>query len=166
MKNFFIFSLVVTKTIVMFEPSTSRDSRMNELEWEQQDLEMQAENLRHDLSKESFYGPDSIYIVFKDKCFNYDSASFQYSICWFQDASQSSPGNYVRLGNWKGWYEHSNGTVDYSKAQFIDGYRCGAVSREATLDLVCGLNNEIISASEPEPCKFLFKFTTPAACLN
>jgi protein kinase C substrate 80K-H len=164
--NVTLHCVVVTRTVVMFEPSASQESRLNELEWEKQDLEMQADSLRHDMSKESFFGPESIYIVFRDKCFNYDSgSSSQYSICWFKDASLSSPGNYQRLGNWKGWYEHSNGSFDYHKAQFVDGYRCGADSREATVDLICGMHNQIVSVSEPEPCKHLFKFTTPAACL-
>ncbi len=114
----------------MFEPSPSPDSRLNELEWEKQDLEVQANTLRHDLENDSFYGPDSIYLVFKDKCFYHDKASAQYSICWFQDASQSFPGNYIRLGSWRGWYEHSNGTFDYHKAIYADGHRCGPIQEK------------------------------------
>ena len=154
----------MTRTIVKFEPTLSPEMRLNELEWEQQDLEGRAEALRFDLEQETYYGPESIYLIYKDKCFSHESSPYQYYFCWFKDASQSSPGNYVRLGSWKGWYEHANGTFDFHKALFTDGYRCGATSRAATVDLICGYKEEIISVFESQPCKFLFKFSTPAAC--
>lgn len=158
-------NLVVTQTIVKFEPSVSLEMRLNELEWERRDLEARAESLHKELNVDSYFGPDSIYLVYKDKCYSYDSASGHYTFCWFKDITQSSPGSFNNLGSWKGWHQHSNGTVDFHKIHFGNGHRCGGKSREATVELVCGYNEEIISASEPQTCKHLLKFSSPAACI-
>lgn len=156
--------VIVTKTVVKFEPSVSHERRLGELDYERNELEGQAQVLRTGLDNENYFGPHSMYLVLKDECFKYEVGSYTYSLCWFKDATQSEQYSTNILGYWKGWYQHENGTYDYYKMLYTDGYRCGDISRQATVALKCGVNNEIKSVSEPSTCNYHFDFETPGAC--
>lgn len=156
--------VIVTKTIVKFEPSVSHERLLYELDYERSELEGQAEVLKTGLSSENYFGPNSIYLVLKDECFSYDVSQYTYRLCLFNDVTQTEQYTRNVLGYWKGWYQFENGTYDYHRMLYSDGYRCGDISREATVQLKCGLNNEIKSVSEPSPCKYHFSFETPGAC--
>lgn len=67
--------LVVTKTIFQYEykPTKTFDDQVNDLEYEKDELITQAQEIEESLNNPSIYGPDSVFLTLKDKCFNFES---------------------------------------------------------------------------------------------
>ena len=66
---FTLIIIVVTKTIVRYEPTGSQDDSYQEEDFEKEELLTQARIIEDELKNPEIYGPDSIFLVMKDKCF-------------------------------------------------------------------------------------------------
>lgn len=103
--------------------------------------------------------------------FNNSNLRFTYTLCWFEEAKQgNNQQTKFLIGKWNGEWGESrdkdgNGVKNYKHMIYSDGYWCGSKAREAHVHLQCGWTNEIISVSESSTCVYLFKFSTPLACI-
>ena len=61
------------------------------------------------------------------------------------------------LGIWSSW--KPDGVWFYDK-----GEDCGEAPRSTEVTLTCGVQNKIISVTEPTVCKYDIRFETPIAC--
>jgi hypothetical protein len=98
---------------------------------------------------------------------------FSYSLCWFDEIKQDS---HMIIGKWSGEWGHknvdnqdkdeNNNTIkDYKHMIYRDGNWCGSKARETHVHLQCGWSDHVISVSESSTCTYIFKFSTPLACI-
>eukprot|EP00057_Strongylocentrotus_purpuratus_P008680 XP_011663154.1 PREDICTED: glucosidase 2 subunit beta [Strongylocentrotus purpuratus] len=120
------------------------------------DLEKQ---LRVDL------GPDQAFQALQGQCYEYTDREYTYKLCPFEKSSQRSKngGSETSLGSWHQW----EGPPDnkYSLMMYTKGQKCwNGPDRSTRVNLRCGVENRVLSASEPDRCVYQFEFTTPALC--
>lgn len=103
---------------------------------------------------------------------NNSNFRFTYKLCWFEEAKQgANKDSQISIGKWNGdWGEScgdktENGVKNYKHKIYNDGNWCGSKAREAHVHLECGWKDEIVSVSESSTCVYLFKFSTPLACI-
>ncbi|KAG8177830.1 hypothetical protein JTE90_002664 [Oedothorax gibbosus] len=114
---------------------------------------------------ESDFGTGEQFAVLKGQCFDYDDREYTYRFCPFDKASQisKSGASDVSLGRWGSWAGPEENK--YSKMKYDNGQLCwNGPSRSVMVHLQCGLENKLLSSSEPNRCEYLFEFSTPALC--
>ena len=104
-------------------------------------------------------GPGMQYSQMDDKCVEKEFSKFVYKICAFQKAEQKDGGSWNNLGNWAGW-DHGKKQMKFNK-----GTKCwNGPQRSATVEMVCGPEDELLSVSEPETCEYVLVLSTPSVC--
>ena len=71
----------MTKTVVQYEPTTTYEDRLNDLSYEKDELLNQAKDLESSINDQSVFGPDSVFLSLKNKCF--DRIDGKYSLIQF-----------------------------------------------------------------------------------
>ncbi|XP_074643089.1 glucosidase 2 subunit beta-like [Tubulanus polymorphus] len=110
-------------------------------------------------------GANNEFYPLKGECYEFTDREYTYKICPFERASQApkAGGHETNLGTWGTWSGPENNK--YSQMKFEHGTGCwNGPERSATVNIHCGLTNELYSASEPSRCEYLFDFRTPALC--
>lgn len=102
-----------------------------------------------------------------DQCYEYTDREYTYKLCPFNKVTQKSKsgGRETSLGNWVSW----NGPPDnlYSSMLFDNGEGCwNGPKRSTKVSVSCGLEEEVLSASEPNRCEYAMEFVTPAICTH
>ena len=126
-------------------------------------IEREIENLRKYLQLN--FGVEYEFSPLYDQCYEFTDREYTYKMCAFSKVSQrpKNGGRETNLGNWGKW----NGPSDnvYSIMRYEDGEKCwNGPSRSATITIVCGLEEKLFSASEPNRCEYAMEFATPAGC--
>ena len=104
---------------------------------------------------ETDYGPGDAYYQLREQCIELQLNQYKYSVCPYGEVKQDN----TLLGKWDSWLE------PHRVMHFKDGQNCWNIgAREARVELRCGLENKLVAAEEPGPCKYLMKVETPAAC--
>jgi protein kinase C substrate 80K-H len=111
------------------------------------------------------YGIEHEFSPLYDQCYEFTDREYTYKMCSFSKVTQrpKNGGRETNLGNWGKW----NGPSDdlYSVMLYEDGEKCwNGPSRSATVTLVCGMEERLMSASEPNRCEYAMEFSTPAVC--
>lgn len=112
----------------------------------------------------SDFGPASVYYPLKGQCFNYKDREYTYTLCPFGRASQDSvSGMQTELGRWSGWLGSSENP--YMRQKYEGGIQCwNGPARSAIVNIGCGVEDKIVSVTEPAKCEYVYEFITPAAC--
>ncbi len=114
------------------------------------------EKLKRDL------GPGMQYSQMDGNCVEKEVSKFVYKICAFGKAEQKDGGSWNSLGSWVGW-DHSD--PQKPKMKFNKGTKCwNGPERSATVEMVCGPEDEILSVSEPNTCEYALQLATPSVC--
>ena len=100
-----------------------------------------------------------------EQCYEYTDREYTYKLCAFNKVTQKSKdgGRETSLGTWVSW----NGPASsrYSKMLFENGEGCwNGPKRSTRVTVGCGLEEAVISASEPNRCEYAMEFVTPAFC--
>ncbi len=109
------------------------------------------------------FGVDFEFTNLYDNCYEYTDLEYTYKMCAFGKVSQKpkNGGRETNLGNWGSWTTGKN----YMEMKYENGEKCwNGPSRSATITLKCGLEDELLSASEPNRCEYAMSFSTPAVC--
>jgi len=101
------------------------------------------------------FGPDQEYYALNGQCYTF-TEKYNYKLCPFDKSEQDG----TSLGRWEGWVGDKYSMMKYSKGQGC----WNGPARSTTVEVVCGTENELISASEPAKCEYHYTFKTPAAC--
>ncbi|CAG8502938.1 18603_t:CDS:10 [Acaulospora morrowiae] len=154
------------------EPGASRDiqaatNARNSAEEEKKNLESKIEDINNKLSKD--YGSQEEFAKLDGECFERNTGEYTYSVCMFGAATQKSNNDHTstHLGNFEKWIgaESKDDPAYYTKQIYENGIRCwNGPERSVKLQLECGVENKIISVSEPEKCEYYIKMITPAVC--
>ena len=111
------------------------------------------------------YGAEGEFAALDEQCFDYTDIEYTYTLCLFGKATQKpkSDAGEVGLGHWHEWI----GPVEnkYSKMKYDRGFSCwnGPV-RSTVVTLTCGIENKLLSVTEPSRCEYAMEFSTPAVC--
>jgi hypothetical protein len=99
------------------------------------------------------------------QCFTFNDSKkeYTYSFCPFHNISQASiknKKNRFLLGIWGFWHASRSGYQVYD-----DGDQCGNVSRQVTVDTVCGASDfQVGNLTEPSTCNYTMEFRVPIPC--
>ncbi|MCP9261702.1 hypothetical protein DINM_005037 [Dirofilaria immitis] len=111
------------------------------------------------------FGIDMAWASLKGKCFEMDENEYTYKLCLFDKAVQRSRNSVVDtdLGKWSGWI----GTEPdkYILQSYQKGTPCwNGPDRSTKVVTECGEETQLVEASEPSKCEYLFILRSPAAC--
>lgn len=111
------------------------------------------------------YGANNEFSPLYNQCYEYTDREYTYKMCAFSKVTQrpKSGGRETNLGNWGKW----DGPTDnlHSVMLYENGEKCwNGPARSATVTLLCGLEDQLLSASEPNRCEYAMEFSTPAVC--
>ena len=110
---------------------------------------------------ENDYGPDSVFAALEGNCLEFSDREYTYKMCPFDKVTQKSKdgGSDTGLGKWGNWEE------GHKIMHYTDGARCwNGPARSTKVHLICGSENELISAAEPNRCEYQMTFRTPTVC--
>ncbi|XP_038075043.1 glucosidase 2 subunit beta-like isoform X1 [Patiria miniata] len=110
-------------------------------------------------------GPQQEFEPLQKQCYEYTDREYTYKLCPFDKTSQrpKAGGSETQLGNWGQWEGPDENK--YSKMKYTRGRNCwNGPDRSTLVILRCGLENKLVSASEPERCTYEFQFETPSLC--
>lgn len=112
----------------------------------------------------SDFGPSSVFLPLKGRCFTFKDREYTYSYCPFERTTQESIGGLqTELGRWSSW----SGPADnlYSRQKYDGGVQCwNGPARSSVVNIACGVEDVVTSVTEPSKCEYVFEFLTPAAC--
>ena len=99
------------------------------------------------------------------QCYEFTDREYTYKLCAFDRVVQRSKsgGRETSLGTWVSW----NGPKGsrYSNMLFENGEGCwNGPKRSTRVSVGCGIEEAILSASEPNRCEYAMEFVTPAVC--
>ncbi|XP_014675032.1 PREDICTED: glucosidase 2 subunit beta-like [Priapulus caudatus] len=143
----------------------ANDAR-NAYEEAQQQHQTMADEIKNlERYTKNYYGQENEFLQLDKQCFEYTEREYIYKLCLYDKVSQrpKAGGGETSLGVWDKWL----GTEDneFDQMSFSDGVQCwNGPKRSAKVMVTCGLENQLLSASEPNRCEYLFTFTTPAVC--
>ena len=108
------------------------------------------------------FGADDQFSPLYEQCFEYTDREYVYKLCMYKQVTQRSKsgGRETTLGNWESWDGEDNSVMKYT-----GGEKCwNGPNRSMTVRMVCGAEEAILSAGEPDRCEYAMEFATPASC--
>ena len=138
-------------------------SAFRDAEHKKSNLEREVNDLKQlvnmDFGHEYEFGP------LHKQCYEFTDREYTYKMCTFEKVTQRSKsgGRETNLGSWGSW----GGTGDkrYFVMKYENGEKCwNGPNRSATVTLKCGLEDQLLSASEPNRCEYAMEFSSPAVC--
>ena len=116
-------------------------------------------------AKESRYGREGELYALKDKCFSVTAGKYTYEGCVFGNAAQKegSAKSGTGLGQWEGAdYEEETGK---RILKWTNGVKCwNGPKRSATAYITCGAETKVLSADEPDTCRYVLQMESHIAC--
>lgn len=153
------------------EPLRSKLDELEEkkkrLDKEQKDIENSMDEL-NDLvegAKESRFGIDGELYALKDTCSSVKAGKYTYELCFFESAAQKEGDakSGTGLGQWEG-VEHDDETGSRI-LKWTKGAKCwNGPQRSATAYVTCGAETKVLSADEPDTCRYVMQMESHIAC--
>lgn len=116
------------------------------------------------------FGPDGELYSIRDQCCEFTQGKYTYKLCLFGAAQQRDDNGATDLGSWKGAekIESETTTTDNSHSRvwkWENGAQCwNGPQRSATALVACGAETRILSADEPDTCRYVLEMESPLAC--
>lgn len=122
-----------------------------------------ARHLSH--REQQSYGPAGVFYLLSQKCYEYSTHEYRYTVCPFQSVKQSSGTlQHTVLGRGATWTQQKPGDFLLTMAQGDASLCPDGQARQVQLRFLCGLEDHVISVQEDQKCRYVIKFSTPAAC--
>jgi protein kinase C substrate 80K-H len=121
------------------------------------DLESRVTAMSKDI--DANLGPDNVFFALMNKCFEVKHRQYTYEACLFGEAKQKEGSSGTSLGNFEKWSD------DGSTMHFTGGQGCWqGPKRSVTVEMECGIQNQMLSVEEPSKCVYRMRMSTPAMC--
>ena len=127
-------------------------------------LKKKVSDLEHDIGDDTKYGVDGELYNLRDTCHKVESGKYEYEVCIHKKATQRDIGQKsggTNLGSWEGVeVEDGQRTLKWG-----GGTKCwnGPV-RSAEVVVTCGADDKVLTADEPETCRYVFTMESPVGC--
>ena len=147
-------------TKALIEKADKAKQELEEAESRKRDLDSKIGEIDHYLGMS--LGTEHEFSPLFDQCYEFTDREYTYKLCVFKQITQRSKsgGRETSLGNWDSW-EGS----DFTVMKYTGGEKCwNGPNRSMTVKLVCGAEEQILSAGEPNRCEYAMEFASPAAC--
>ena len=111
------------------------------------------------------FGNDGELYIMRDVCYTVESGKYEYEVCIFGKAAQRDIGQKsggTNLGSWEALETDDDGQTTL---KWGGGTKCwnGPV-RSADVTVTCGAETKLLTADEPETCKYAFTMESPLGC--
>ena len=143
------------------------NDKKDNLSKEQRDIEKEVEDISDvvDGAQENRFGLDGELFALKDKCYSTKAGKYTYEVCVFGSATQKegdSKGG-TGLGKFEGVeYEEESGK---RILKWTNGVKCwNGPNRSATAYITCGAKTKVLSADEPDTCRYVLQMESHIAC--
>jgi hypothetical protein len=151
-------------------------TKLEALEKEKSDLVQRTEDLETEMKNMwaavggkngDKLGPNGELAVFQDECFSVTAGKYIYEACPFKKAHQKDRDNPTGGGTYLGQWKRMD--FDEESGQRIMRWEGGAKcwngpNRSATVYVTCGAVTKVLSADEPETCKYVLQMESHIAC--
>ena len=127
--------------------------------------DMQNDLGQNDIDRARKYGVDGELYALRDTCHKLEYGQYEYEVCIFGRATQRDIGQSdggTNLGSWKAAYidEMGRRTLEWE-----GGTKCwNGPNRSAEVTVTCGADTKLLTADEPETCKYAFTMESPIGC--
>jgi len=113
----------------------------------------------------SKYGPDGELYIMRDTCHKVESGKYEYEVCIFGRASQRDIGQTSGGTNLGSWDKIDSADDGQRTLKWRGGTKCwnGPV-RSAEVVVTCGAETKMLTADEPETCRYVFTMESPIGC--
>ena len=135
---------------------------------QESDLEREISRIKDELGQNedgsNKYGADGELYSLHKTCLEMPAGKYVYELCMFKSAKQKEgkQSGGTDLGRWSGSSVTENGQREWS---WENGTKCwNGPKRSAWAYLTCGATTKMISADEPETCKYVFEVESHIAC--
>jgi protein kinase C substrate 80K-H len=114
-------------------------------------------------------GQDGIFLALADKCFDWNSGQYRYSVCPFKSVSQQEGATKVSLAGGKpseARWEPADGGG--RKLVMYGGTHCPPIkdNRATEITFACALVDRLRAVEEFETCRYTAILETPLACTD
>lgn len=167
---------LLTKVFAALDALQLDRTKLEALEKEKADLEQSKKDVEKEMTElfaaiggknGNKLGPNGELAVFKDACFSVTAGKYIYEACPFKKSHQkdrdSPKGGGTYLGQWKrmDFDEESGQRI----MRWEDGAKCwNGPSRSATAYVTCGAETKVLSADEPDTCRYVLQMESHIAC--
>lgn len=141
---------------------------VDELEKQESDLEREIARINDEIGQDddgnNKYGGDGELYSLRQTCLEMPAGKYIYELCLFKSSKQKEGKHSggTDLGQWSGASVTDDGQRVWS---WENGAKCwNGPKRSAWAYLTCGATTKIISADEPETCKYVFEVESHIAC--
>jgi hypothetical protein len=143
------------------------ENKIKDIDSNRKSLEKKLKDLEDDIGGKdgTKYGPNGELHYLRNDCLDVIAGKYIYEVCLFGKASQKEKGGHssTSLGNWRG-IEIDEATGD-RLLKWENGLKCwNGPSRSATVHVTCGAETKMISAEEPDTCRYVLEMEAPFAC--
>ena len=115
--------------------------------------------------KETKFGFDGELFILRDTCHSIESGKYEYEVCIFGKATQRDIGQKnggTSLGKWETMQMDDDGA---RTLKWTGGTQCwNGPKRSAEVIVTCGSETKLLSADEPETCRYVFTMESPIGC--
>jgi protein kinase C substrate 80K-H len=143
------------------------EEERDELKAKQDSLSSRMRELEDEMGgrDHSKYGSQGELYSLRDSCHSVQEGKYDYEVCIFGRAQQKDHGQKsgTGLGRWKG------STIDEEtgmrKMEWTNGAKCwNGPERSATVFVTCGAENKVLTAEEPDTCRYVLEMESYIAC--
>jgi len=99
-----------------------------------------------------------------NQCFEIVAGKYTYELCMFGKAFQKDVGSKTNLGRFED-FEYSSEGKETRILKWDNGAKCwNGPKRSATVHMTCGPDHKLMSANEPDTCRYVFEMESYLAC--
>lgn len=152
---------------------SEQNDAINQLKNEITDFEGKIRDMEGSIEPHKF-GPDGELHSVHDKCFEGEQGKYVYEVCMFGAASQkdkgATSGSGTNLGMWReavteNATDHNGQEYQQRVWKWEGGLKCwNGPQRSATAYVTCGAETRVLSADEPDTCRYVLQMESPLAC--
>jgi protein kinase C substrate 80K-H len=129
--------------------------------------DMQNELGHNDIDRARKYGVNGELYAIRDTCYKLEYGQYEYEVCIFGKATQrdigQNSGGGTNLGSWQGVYMDEK--MGQRTLKWEGGTKCwNGPNRSAEVTVTCGADTKLLTADEPETCKYAFTMESPIGC--
>ena len=158
------FSSIVPPLVMPFKLS-KLIHEVGQLDGQISKLKKEVGTIEGEIDSDTKFGLDGELYILRDSCHSVESGKYEYEVCIFGKAAQRDIGKKeggTNLGNWQSMQLDESGV---RTLKWTGGTKCwNGPQRSAEVVVTCGIDTKLLTADEPETCRYVFTMESPIGC--